>query len=305
MTQPFGVASTEDQFRLLVQVVQDYAIFMLNPEGLIVDWNEGAQRIKGYTAEEIVGQHFRVFYPGEHYDPGFPDRALKVAEQEGRFENEGWRRRKDESLFWANVVITALRDEAGALVGFAKVTRDLTNRRAEEHQRIEDARRGAADEAAKHARSEFLTSMSHELRTPLNAIAGYVGLILEGIYGPVGDKQREQLQRIQRRQQHLLKVVTDLLDYSKIAGGKFTYDIGPVRLDTVHVTAVWAMIEPQARRKGLLLERAACPAHAVARADRERTEQILLNLLSNAVKFTPSGSITVSCASLGVGRTCG
>jgi PAS domain S-box-containing protein len=134
-------------YRLLVESVRDYAIFMLDPEGHVATWNVGAERIKGYRADEIIGRHFSTFYPSERVVEGFPQHELNVAAHVGRFEDEGWRIRKDGSRFWANVVITALRDQTGELVGFAKVTRDLTERRAGEEQ----ARRLAAEEAARAA----------------------------------------------------------------------------------------------------------------------------------------------------------
>jgi PAS domain S-box-containing protein len=136
---------SEERFRLLVQSVMDYAIFMLDVEGRVASWNEGAERIKGYTADEIIGKHFSIFYLPDAVATAFPQYELEVAKETGRFEHEGWRVRKDGSQFWANVVITAIRDESGNLVGFAKVTRDLTARRAAEEQ----ARRLAAEEAAR------------------------------------------------------------------------------------------------------------------------------------------------------------
>jgi PAS domain S-box-containing protein len=134
---------------LLVESVQDYAIFMLDPAGHVVTWNAGARRIKGYETDEIVGKHFSIFYLPQDAKHGKPDYGLRVAADEGRWEEEGWRRRKDGSRFWASVVITALRDEAGRIVAFAKVTRDLTERkRAEDAQRALLAREKAAREAA-------------------------------------------------------------------------------------------------------------------------------------------------------------
>ncbi len=143
---------SEERFRLMVESVKDYAIFMLDPRGRVATWNEGAQRLKGYTAEEIIGQHFSRFYPQEAIERGWPEEELRRAMAEGRIEDEGWRLRKDGSRFWANVVITAVRDPNGALLGFAKVTRDLTERKqAEENTRRllqEEAARKAAEEAA-------------------------------------------------------------------------------------------------------------------------------------------------------------
>ena len=129
---PGALNQSEERFRLLVESVKDYAIFMLDPGGHVLTWNAGAERFKGYTATEIVGQHFSRFYPPEALQSGLPAHELEVAEATGTFEDEGWRVRKDGTLFWANVVITALRDRTGTLVGFAKVTRDLTQRRHHE-----------------------------------------------------------------------------------------------------------------------------------------------------------------------------
>jgi PAS domain S-box-containing protein len=127
-----NLRQSEERFKLLVESVRDYAIFMLDPKGHVLTWNAGAQRFKGYRPEEIIGQHFSRFYPPEEVARGLPEHELQVASKEGAFEDEGWRVRKDGSLFWANVVITAMRDKEGELVGFAKVTRDLTQRRAQE-----------------------------------------------------------------------------------------------------------------------------------------------------------------------------
>ena len=119
---------SEERFRLLVEAVQDYAIFMLDPAGYVVSWNNGAQRIKGYKGAEIIGKHFSCLYPPEDLKNGKPQWELEVASKEGRFEDEGWRVRKDGSRFWASVIITVIRDESGNLIGFAKVTRDFTER---------------------------------------------------------------------------------------------------------------------------------------------------------------------------------
>lgn len=126
---PDGSWKSEHLLQLLVESLKDYAIFLLDPEGRIVSWNQGAERIKGYTFDEIRGRHFSVFYPPEDIERGKPDYELKVASEEGRFEDEGWRLRKDGSRFWAYVLITALKDEKGILLGFGKVTRDLTQRK--------------------------------------------------------------------------------------------------------------------------------------------------------------------------------
>ena len=149
-----GAGSHGDQFRLLVESVVDYAIFMLDPQGIVLTWNAGAERIKGYKASEIVGKHFSKFYPGPDARRGKPDYELRIAADEGRYEEEGWRIRKDGTSFWASVTITALRDGRGELVGFAKVTRDLTERRKSEDQRgmLLDRERTAREEAERSLR---------------------------------------------------------------------------------------------------------------------------------------------------------
>ena len=283
-------------YRLLVDSVRDYAIFALDPTGHVLSWNAGAQRFKGYTQDEIIGKHFSVFYPVE--DKWKPPMELDIATATGRFEEEGWRLRKDGSRFWANVVITALRDEHGTLVGFAKVTRDLTERKIAEQQRLEDARRVALSEEANRAKAGFLAAMSHELRTPLNAIAGYTDLLLTGVGGDVTEQHRDYLERIRGSQQHLLSIINDILNFSRIEAGQLEYRVEAVSLRTV-INAVVPMVEPQALTKSVAIEWRD-NVDAVASADHAKVEQILLNLLSNAVKFTPSGGrIDVACAARG------
>ena len=322
--------STTELYRLLVESVKDYAIFALDPNGYVVSWNPGAQRFKGYTAPEIIGKHFSVFYPPEDLAVNKPQIELEIAAEVGRLEDEGWRVRKDGTQFWANVVITALRGADGELVGFAKVTRDLTQRRASELQAVEDARRIAAEEALRRAaemrstelselldrtqrqaeeierrrneadvanrtKTEFLAAMSHELRTPLNAIAGYVQLLLLGVRGPLTSEQSGDLTRIQRSQQHLLSLINDILNFSRLEAGAVTYEMGPVPLGTV-LDAAAGMIGPQASAKRITFTLEPCPPTVHALADASKLEQILLNLVSNAVKFTkPGGHVSIRC----------
>jgi len=293
------VARPQDAFnlyRLLVESVRDYAIFALDKTGHVMSWNIGAERIKGYQAHEIIGQHFSTFYPEEDKARGKPDWELQVAADVGRFEDEGWRLRKDGSQFWANVVITALRNERGDLVGFAKVTRDLTERKRLEERAIADARRAAAAEAANRTKSEFLASMSHELRTPLNAIGGYADLIALGIRGPVNEEQRTDLERIRRSQKHLLGIINDILNFSRVEAGQLKYDIAPMLVAPLLADTV-SMIEPLAIEKQIGIRVAGCPRDSEAMADSSKVEQILINLLSNAIKFTePGGHVDVGCS---------
>ena len=286
---------SEERNRLIIQSVKDYAIFMLDPTGHIATWNEGARRIKGYEAKEIIGRHFSTFYPEEDIERGKPPWELEVATRDGRFEDEGWRIRKDGSRFWANVVITALFNPQGKLIGFTKVTRDLTERKEAEERAVRDASRLAAVEAASRTKSEFLATMSHELRTPLNAIGGYAELIDMGVAGPVTDEQRSYLARIRGSQQHLLAIINDLLNYSRTEAGQVTYNIERVTLHEVVESSIPMML-PQATAKSIALAHGPCDETVCAWADRQKIEQIVLNLLSNAVKFTPNGGrVTISC----------
>ncbi|MDP9206551.1 MAG: PAS domain-containing sensor histidine kinase [Gemmatimonadota bacterium] len=283
-------------YELMVDSVRDYAIFMLDPDGHIASWNKGAQRIKGYTADEIIGRHFSTFYPPEDITAGKPARELKIAARQGKFEEEGIRLRKDGSAFWASVVITAVRESDGSLIGFAKVTRDLTERRAAQERAIADARRLAKAEAANTAKGEFLAAMSHELRTPLNAIGGYTELLSLGLGGPVNLEQLDYLERIRKSQQHLLGIISDLLNFSRIEAGQISYDFTAIPLRKV-IESVMPMVETAAAAKGIDLKSETAPGDCVAIGDRARVDQILLNLLSNAIKYTSAGGrIRIKCA---------
>jgi PAS domain S-box-containing protein len=175
-----ALRASEERFRLLVEGARDHAIFMLDPAGRVASWNPGGERIKQYRAEEIVGRHISHFYPEEEVRAGKPDRELRVAAAEGRYEEEGWRLRKDGSRFWANVVITALRDDAGELRGFSKITRDMTERK----QADENARRLLDEAAARRAAEELAAAVREErerLRVTLNSIGdGVIATDAEG-----------------------------------------------------------------------------------------------------------------------------
>jgi PAS domain S-box-containing protein len=308
-----------DQFRLLVEGTTDYAIFMLNPDGYVVTWNKGAECLKGYRAEEIIGQHFSLFYPADLKERGWPDHELKVAQAEGRFEDEGCRVRKDGTQFWANVVITALHDETGNLLGFSKITRDVTARKQTEdalrqniakQMETEAALRQSQEEldrrvrertaellAAKEAaeianrtKSQFLSNMSHEIRTPMNGVIGMTELTLST---DLTAKQREYLEMIQQSAEALLVVINDILDLSKIEAQKIELDPIPFRLRD----SLGGMLKPlavQAHKKRLLL---VYDVHSdvpdALHGDLGRLQQIIVNLVGNAIKFTNRGEIGI------------
>ena len=195
------ILQSEEHFDALVSGVEDYAIFLLNPEGNVISWNTGAERIKGYKAEEIIGKNFSIFYPREALQRNWPRQVLSIAAKNGKFTEEGWRVRKDGTQFWGNVLITALRTENGLLRGFLKITRDLSERR-----KIE------ALQQADLQKDRFLAILSHDLRTPLAAISGWASLMREL---PEDRTILSQgLEVVQRNAAALAELVADLMDIS-------------------------------------------------------------------------------------------
>ncbi len=275
--------ASEERFRLVIERVRDYGIFTLDTHGTVTSWNLGAERIKGWRADEILGQHFSRFYPEETRDY-LPAEMLERAREQGAAEDEGWRVRKDGSRFWANVVITALRDETGELQGFAKVTRDMTERR-----RSEEALRLAREEAvaANRAKSEFLSRTSHELRTPLNAILGF-GQLLEIAEEEFESHHREAIGQIAKAGRHLLSLINDLLDISSIEAGATELEIE--RIDVAaFLEDMHALAAPIVASAGLQFDLDKPSELMTIRADRRRTTQVILNLIGNAAKYNRTG----------------
>lgn len=280
---------SEQRFRLLVDGVADYAIFMLGPEGRIESWNPGAEAIKGYKADEIIGKHFSVFYPEEDLERDKPGFELRVAADVGRFEDEGWRLRKDGSRFWANVIITALRAKDGTLRGYAKITRDLTERVRAEEQRLQLAREQVARsevEAASRAKDEFLATVSHELRAPLNAILGWSRMLRGGSLDR--DNFHRGLDTIERNATLQKQLIEDLLDVSRIISGKVRLAVTAIELAPI-IESVIDSIRPAAEAKDVRLQVHLDPNSGVISGDPDRLHQIVWNLLSNAVKFANKG----------------
>ena len=288
---------SEERFRLLVEGVGEYAIFMLDVNGKIATWNVGAQRIKGYAADEIVGRHFSVFYPQDVRESGWPEHELQQAAEQGSFVDTGWRVRKDGTMFWANVTITALRDETGRLLGYAKLTRDLTESRrveaielaSDEREQILDAERSARMGAQRAARvkDEFLATLSHELRTPLSAILGWTQIVLKGKALDPAD-QRRAMEVIDRNARAQVKLIDDLLDLSRIMTGKIWLDLQQISMPDV-VQAAIDSARPIAQAKDIRLRSLLDPSRTTVSGDGSRLQQVAWNLLTNAIKFTPKG----------------
>jgi PAS domain S-box-containing protein len=275
----------EEQLRLLIEAVGDYAIYMLDPQGHVTTWNTGAERLKGYRSDEIIGRHFSTFYPGDAVAAGLCEHELEVAAREGRFEDEGWRVRKDGSQFWANIVISAVRDRRGELVGFSKVTRDLTERKLAEEER---AARIAAEQANR-AKDEFLAVLGHELRNPLAPIVTALQLIKLRSDGRLTKEQ----QVIERQVNQMVRLVEDLLDVSRIAKSKVTLKKQRIDLrDVVARSIETASAILEQRRHTVRVD---APPHEIAiEADEARLTQVFANLVTNAAKYTnPGGHIRV------------
>jgi len=292
-----ALRQSEERFRLLVEGVSEYAIFMLDVNGRVASWNVGAQRIQGYATEEIIGQHISIFYPQEARESGWPDYELQQAAEKGSFVDTGWRLRKDGSQMWANVTITALRDEQARLVGFAKLTRDLTESRRieamqmanEEREQLLDAERSArmAAQRATRVKDEFLATLSHELRTPLSAILGWTQILIKGqVSGPA--ETRRAIEVIDRNARAQVQLIDDLLDLSRILAGKIRLDLQQVSLPDV-VAAAIDSARPMAEAKEIRLRSLLDPSRTRVTADGGRLQQVVWNLLTNAIKFTPRG----------------
>ncbi|CAI4213170.1 unnamed protein product [Parascedosporium putredinis] len=280
--------SIDEAFRILVQTVKDYAIFLLDTRGNVASWNMGATLLKGYTKEEIIGKHFSVFYLDEELQAGKPERELEICLREGRVEDEGWRVRKDGTRFWANVVITAVYKN-GVHVGFGKVTRDLT-----EWKRAELRLISAYEESTK-LKNDFLANMSHEIRTPMHGMLSASSLLLDT---PLTDEQRETANIIEESGNVMLQVINDILDYSKLASGSFS-----ITTDVVNVASILSSVVRSVQttlQPGVNLELVPSPDLPTSvQADPLRLRQVIQNIVGNAGKFTEQGFITVRVSLIG------
>ena len=286
---------SEERFRLLVEAVEDYAIFMLDPDGHITSWNSGAQRSKGYTAHEIIGQHFRVFYPPEVQASRHPENELEAARRDGHYEEEGWRVRKDGSRFWATVLITPVYNDEGTHIGFTKVTRDSTQRRRLEQDRehalqalaAANAQLGRLNEQLKRAaadQAQFLAVTAHELRTPIGVLGGSAETLARHLDDLTVEERTELVDAMVSSTGRLRRLVADLLTASRLEASSLE-----MRLETVQVGDVLNRAGAVVRRAHPDAEIVAdVPAGLAVTADHDRLAQAVENLLSNALRHGSS-----------------
>ena len=278
-------------FRLLVNAVVDYAIFLISRDGRVLSWNRGAERIKGYAADEIIGRHISVFYTPEDALAGRPERNLRSAVANGHFTEQAWRLRKDGTRFWADIVLTPLRDEQGRLAGFAKVTRDLTERRAaEERDRqlaIEREARLAAEEALR-SRDRFLSIASHELRTPIASLQLAIDAItIRRQRGTLDDERLgDLLQRMERATGRMTSLLGELLDVSRLSSEEVPLSVERVDLAEL-VRDVVDRFTDLGRPGGRRIAADLVPV--AVEGDANRIDQVVCNLVDNALKYSNQG----------------
>jgi PAS domain S-box-containing protein len=268
-------------FRYLVESVRDYAIFLLDTTGRVATWNPGAQRIKQYTAEDIIGKHFSIFYPTSDRQSGKPEMELAVAAETGRFEDEGWRLRKDGTRFWANVIIIRVNDEEGNQIGFGKITRDLTDRKQLMDQLNHHGRelelRIAEREQTNAELEAFSYSVSHDLRAPLRAIGGFSEVVKEDYGKKLDETGLGYVNEIIAAAGRMNQLIQDLLDYSRL--GRVELKLQPVNVSHTVGKALQQLGEDPAKisieigTTGLVL------------AHEPTLVQVISNLISNALKF--------------------
>jgi len=270
-----ALRQSEERFRLLIEGVTDYAIYMLDPEGVITSWNAGAERIKGYPREEIIGRHVSTFYSEEDRRAGRPWEEIAAARRTGRAEAEGWRLKKSGDRFWARTVLTALHDSDGHMRGFAKVTQDLSHRR-----HIQDLEKAAQNV------NEFIAMLAHELRNPLAPIRNAVHIMAQ--VPPSDPAQQTMRATIERQSAHLARIVDDMLDIARITRGSLSIDHSQLDLGEVVRHAVeTAAPAIEAARHALELDLPSEPLPVWG--DAQRLAQVLSNVLNNAARYTPAG----------------
>jgi PAS domain S-box-containing protein len=273
--QKENLRRSEERFQKLVEEVADYAILLLSPEGIIETWNPGAERIKGYKAEEIIGRSFRVFYLEEDQARGLPETLIRRAQVEGRAVHEGWRVRKDGTRFWGSVVITALHDDQGQVIGFGKLTRDLSQAKMAEDRIREYA---AELELKNRELEQFAYAASHDLREPLRKIMAFSDRVL-GLEPDLGERSRDYLQRMRKASLRMMEFIEGLLALSQLNRRDIPQE--KINLNAV-IAGIIEDLEVGIEKKQALITVDPLPeimAHPM------QMRQLFYNLLSNGLKF--------------------
>jgi PAS domain S-box-containing protein len=292
-----------ERYKILVENVQDYAIFFMDPGGYIQTWNKGAEKNKGYTHKDIIGKHFSIFYSDQDNADKKPERELEIAKKVGRVEDEDWRYRKDGSKFWANVVITALYDEQNNLQGFAKVTRNLTERKVNE-----DSLRSANSllqeqqkelQRLNESKDEFISLASHQLRTPATAIKQLLGLMLEGFEGELPQNIRSLLEKTYESNERQISIVNSLLKVAQVDSGKVVLRKKSLDLNEI-VRSLIKQYTGIIKLKEQVISVNLQEEPLFGYIDEQYYRMALENILDNASKYTESGgSITISSKMVG------
>lgn len=276
-------------YKLLVDSVQDYAIFFMDAGGYIQTWNKGAQATKGYEADEIIGKHFSTFYLQRDKDRKKPELELQIASQYGRVEDEDWRVKKDGTKFWANVVITALYDTAGTLIGFAKVTRDLSERKRQE-DRLRKAnvllkRQRHELQLLNASKDEFISLASHQLRTPATGVKQYVGMVREGFAGEMNERQQELLERAYESNERQLRIISDLLKVAQVDAGKVKIKKTLTNVNSILASVIYEQADTY-RAQNQKIEHKNSDMVINARIDANMIRMVLENIINNASKYS-------------------
>lgn len=289
-----------ENYKLLVESVQDYAIFLMDTKGYIKTWNKGAQKNKGYQADEIIGKHFSTFYRQVDLDANKPEKELEIALKYGRAEDEDWRVRKDGTLFWASVVITTLYDKSGKHIGFAKVTRDLTERKKYEDE-LREANRLLRNqrmelELLNSTKDEFISLASHQLRTPATVTKQLLGLFVEGFITGIDEKHLETIKKAYHSNERQIEIVNSLLKVAVLDSGKLELKVQEVNIGKLVGECVEEFKDP-ARSKGQELSFEDSSSASTILADKRNLRMALENIINNAIKYTyNNGTIKVNVA---------
>lgn len=292
------VIQEREKYRQLFDCVQDYGIILLDASGYIETWNTGARKITGYATDEVIGKHFSLFYMPTAIDAGKPDKDLLRATQQDRIETEDWQVNKDGSRFWATMTLTSLMDKSGSLIGFAKIIKDMTERKMNE-----DALRTANKrltqqyvelESLNTVKDEFISLASHQLRTPATGIKQFLGMLLEGYTDQLTGTQRRYIQKAYDSNERQIDLVNSLLRTAQVDAGKVILTKSPVDMGRLVDSVVGELQDVFTRRTQTVIVQS--NSHIVSvQADEARLRMVLENLIDNASKYTDSGGhITIT-----------